>query len=675
MAPDANLGTPRRFMYEDMWARHESYEAMVTSAWNNAASGEQGAMRMGEKLQVMTAEMQHWGRTVFGSVRRQIKKLKLDLEDAKQRALVSGTSLEVRDFEGQLQELYEREEIMYKQRSRVGWLREGDQNTRHRKRKKPLCAVKLDMMKAYDRVEWTFLEQVMQKFGFDQVWVNMIMSIVFLEGSHDNLETLRDILQCYEQASGQRVNLQKSSIFFGKGRAENNKAMLKGIIGITSEALSEKYLGLPTVVGRSKDGTFKPVRESARGKVLGWKGQGLSKAAKEILAKSGLQATPTFTVSCFQLSKKMCRNLTTISSNFWWGSTHGENKVHWVAWDKMCLPKRDGGMGFRNFEAFNQALLAKQAWRLMQEPDSLVARLLQEPDSLVARLLRARYYKDSSIMQATCPSNGSYTFRSILFGRDLLKEGLVWRVGDGADILIHHDNWIPRKGSMRPLGHIFMHGITRVADLLSEGGDGWNHATVDAMFSADDAEDIKQILMGGHGAHDLLAWNFTKSGEFNVRSAYHLAMSLRRAKAGRPEGEAQEEQKEMFFQGAYGLWLARNATRDGVRIQDATEVAASVSRFMDEWSNAVPKKLRSSSAPPVDKWCPPEQGWTKANVDGAVGRSSGDGGGGLVGRELHFQRLHVEMDSKEAVCMINDARRNLLMVGTIVEDIKSLMRC
>jgi hypothetical protein len=151
-------------------------------------------------------------------------------------------------------------------------------------------------------------------------------SIVFLEGSQSNFQSLRSILQDYEVASGQRVNLQKSSIFFGKGSTDEDKETLKQAIGISSEALSERYLGLPTVVGKSKDGTFKYVRESARGKVAGWKGQGLSKTPREVLIKSGLQSTPTFTMSCFQLTKKMCRNLSSISSNFWWGAPNGEKR-------------------------------------------------------------------------------------------------------------------------------------------------------------------------------------------------------------------------------------------------------------------------------------------------------------------------------------------------------------
>ena len=71
-------------------------------------------------------------------------------------------------------------------------------------------------------------------------------------------------------------------------------------------------------------------------------------------------------------------------------------------------------MGFRDPDAFNQALLAKQAWRI-----------LQVPSSLCARVLKALYFKDDTILSATCPASGSFTFRSILHVRDLLLEGLV----------------------------------------------------------------------------------------------------------------------------------------------------------------------------------------------------------------------------------------------------------
>ena len=126
------------------------------------------------------------------------------------------------------------------------------------------------------------------------------------------------------------------------------------MVGIEQEALSERYLGLPTIVGRSKDGTFKYVTECSKGEVTGWKGQGLSKKAREVLVKSVLQATPTLTMSCFHLSKKMCQNLTSISSKFWWGATNGERKVHWLSREKMCAPKREGSLGFWDPQAFNQ---------------------------------------------------------------------------------------------------------------------------------------------------------------------------------------------------------------------------------------------------------------------------------------------------------------------------------
>jgi hypothetical protein len=242
---------------------------------------------------------------------------------------------------------------------------------------------------------------------------------------------------------------------------------------------------------------------------------------KKVLIKSVLQAVPTYPMGCFKLAQKTCSKLTSIATVFWWGSAEGKRKVPWISWDRMCVSKRGGGMGFRNYGIFNQALLAKQAWRILTVPSSLCARVLQ-----------ARYYKNGGFLTAGCPKAASFTWKSILHGRDLLKEGLVWHVGDGKKIDVWADNWIPRAGSIKPLGHKPRMEIRRVEEALLDAGQGWNESRLREVFFDGDIEDILKIPVGRAGTEDYLAWNYTKNGIFSVRSAYHLKMHLNSARSG-----------------------------------------------------------------------------------------------------------------------------------------------
>jgi hypothetical protein len=83
-------------------------------------------------------------------------------------------------------------------------------------------------------------------------------------------------------------------------------------------------------------------------------------------------------------------------------------------------------------------MLARQAWRI-----------LLFPDTLSAQVLKAKYFPVKSVVETTAKRGISYTWRSILKGVQLLKEGIIWRIGDGALVNIWNDPWIPRNNTRR----------------------------------------------------------------------------------------------------------------------------------------------------------------------------------------------------------------------------------
>jgi hypothetical protein len=236
------------------------------------------------------------------------------------------------------------------------------------------------------------------------------------------------------------INKSKSAVLFSPNTPEHMRVAVKDAIEVQKEIINERYLGLRVHVGISKTNTFSYLKDRVWKRIQGWKEKYLSWAGKEVLIKAIAQAIPTFAMGCFDITKTLCDQISAMICRYWWNQQEGKHKIHWTSWDVMIKPKKEGGLGFRDIHGFNMAMLCKQAWRL-----------LHSPLSLCSRILKAKYFPNSTVLEAQPRSGMSYAWRSILKGVDLLKQGLIWRVGHGADLNIWSDPWIPRDISRKPI--------------------------------------------------------------------------------------------------------------------------------------------------------------------------------------------------------------------------------
>ena len=307
--------------------------------------------------------------------------------------------------------------------------------------------------------------------------------IIFREASVREGNRVLKVLDDYERESGQKLNREKTLLFSSKNTRREIQEEIKNSFGAQIIHKHERYLGLPTLVGRGKRKAFNGIKDQVGTKIAGWKGKLLSNIGREILIKVVAQITPTYIMSCFKLPNSLCRELNSSVSQFWWGQKDKERKMAWISWESMCTPKSEGGMDFKDLKAFNLVLLAKQGWQLSQHPESLTH-----------RVFKAKYFVKCTFMEAQVGKKPSYVWRSLMATKETIKAGSRWLVGNGRKVNIWHDRWLPSPDSFKvisPQRHNT--DVEKVAQLIDSEAGTWKAKFIREVFLPHEAEIILSI--------------------------------------------------------------------------------------------------------------------------------------------------------------------------------------
>ena len=172
-------------------------------------------------------------------------------------------------------------------------------------------------------------------------------------------------------------------------------------------------------------------------------------------------------------------------------------------------------MGFGDIHAFNLAMLAKQAWRLIQENHTFFYFILE--------YTKAHYFHNCLFMEADLGHNPSFVWRSFLETKDLIWAAIIWKVGDGRSIKIDDHRWLPHPSQFTLDADKNM----RVCDLFNPNTRQWHLQLLLNTFRPTTVANIQLINLGTTTSCDKLIWKENKKGVFSIKTAYRVASRMK----------------------------------------------------------------------------------------------------------------------------------------------------
>ncbi|XP_021759197.1 uncharacterized protein LOC110724108 [Chenopodium quinoa] len=398
------------------------------------------------------------------------------------------------------------------------------------------AALKVDMNKAYDRISWDFLWQVLKAFGFPPSWIHIIQQCVstvsyqvLVNGNPtkafrpvrglrqgDPLSSYLFVL-CMEVFSAMIRKAEsdrlfrgiKSFIRFSSNVPADYRDYLAASIHVRVESSIGSYLGLLVDVGRHKCKAFQPLVDKVINRLSGLTSLHLSSVAKLVIINSMLVASFNHILSVFKIPSTVIDKINNLLLRFWWRSSSHSKGIALAPSSLLYRPKGLGGLGLRHLGIFNSAMLAKQVWRVMHNPQLLISRIFQ-----------ARYPSILDRHSSSRLSRPSWAGNSLLHGFHSLQSGLTWKIGNGTKVRIFEDSWVPDSvvspkdslaGTVLPL---------LVSSLIHSNSNTWDSSQVHRLFDSFTAAKILSLERPTQLMDDFVYWKFTRDGNFSTKSAY-----------------------------------------------------------------------------------------------------------------------------------------------------------
>ncbi|XP_026445566.1 uncharacterized protein LOC113346212 [Papaver somniferum] len=383
-------------------------------------------------------------------------------------------------------------------------------------------ALKVDMSKAYNRVNLSLLGDMLHLMGIQGMAHSLIMNYVItpsfsvnINGSlqgffkskrgikqgcplfpslfiicsqglsilmHQyesqglvNVLNLKKILEEYAETSGQQINYTKSAIHFSRGLSEIRR-----------------------------QSTIQDLES-------GWRQHILNLAGRNVLCKSSLSSIHIHAMGICLLPAGVTNHIDKIQRCFWLGHSPEERKMHFINWQKMGLQKDSGGLGIRSAEMMNKSLICKLVWRF-----------LEEDDVMWVQLLSVKYLGDSSYWTIAPNNKASAIWNSMLEVRPILENRIFWQVANDVKIRIFEDPWL-----LGYIDHLLSRNINPTSnaymfsDITDPVNNSWRTDLLHDLFSPDIIQKITEIVPSSEEA-DILTWSCTTAGNFSAKSCYHL---------------------------------------------------------------------------------------------------------------------------------------------------------